>query len=319
MPGIAILLQGFCQHPLYADKMRANQSNSSEGLVFAFLGILMFSVSLPATRLAVPELGSVFVGLGRAIVAGILAGLLLWLRREPFPKAHQRLPLLISGLGVVIGFPLLTALALQHLPAIHGVVITGLLPACTAMIAVLRGHERVNKLFWLAVALGVFGVLMFAFVEGAGTPKSGDALLFGAVLLCALGYSEGGRLAKTIDGWRVISWSLVFWLPVVLIVVLLFPPKTLVVSSVAWLGFLYLSVFSMFIGFFAWYRGLALYGIARASQLQLLQPVFSMAWAVLLLGERIKPQTVWAAAIVIASVALSRLAISLGVTNNSPA
>jgi drug/metabolite transporter (DMT)-like permease len=280
-----------------------------EGMLYALVGIVAFSLSLVATRVAVPDMGGVFVGLGRALVAATLAGLVLLARGERFPGRQFVAPLLIVGVGVVAGFPIFTSLALQTVPAIHGVVIVGLLPAFTAVFAVTRGRERVTPLFWGAVALGVIGILVFAFTEGAGALRLEDAYLLAAVILGALGYAEGGRLSRDLGGWRVICWALVLSAPFLILPVLLNLPENFSrVSGVAWLGFAYVSAVSMFLGFFAWYHGMALAGIARSSQLQLLQPMLSVAWAALLLGERISWQTVIALVIVIGSVALSRLA-----------
>jgi drug/metabolite transporter (DMT)-like permease len=209
----------------------------------------------------------------------------------------------------VAGFPIFTSLALQSVPVIHGVVIVGLLPAFTAVFAVTRARERVPVLFWGAVLLGVIGIVIFAVTEGAGSLRLEDAYLLAAVILGALGYAEGGRLAKELGGWRVICWALVLSAPfLILPVVLNLPAGFSSVSPTAWLGFAYVSAISMFLGFFAWYHGMALAGIARSSQLQLIQPLLSVGWAALLLNEGIQPQTIVALVIVLMSVALSRMA-----------
>lgn len=288
--------------PPSAERIRA-------GFLWSFVGILAFSLTLPATRAAVPELGSTVVGLGRAIVAALLAaGLLLVVRERP-PERRYWGGLVIVALGVVIGFPLLTAFALQHVPAAHGAVVVGLLPAMTAVMAVLRGGEHPPPAFWLAVVAGVVAVLIFAVVQGAGRPQFADLLLLGAVVAAAIGYAEGGRLARDLGGWRVICWALLISAPVLIIPVALAVSQQggLHATPRAWLGFAYVSVISMFLGFFAWYRGLALGGIARVGQIQLVQPVMTMAWAALLLGEVIDLPTVLAGLLVIASVALTRL------------
>jgi drug/metabolite transporter (DMT)-like permease len=280
-----------------------------EGTLYALVGIVAFSMSLPATRVAVPELGGVTVGLGRALVAALLAGGVLLARGERFPERRFILPLLVTALGVVAGFPIFTSLALQSVPVIHGVVIVGLLPAFTAVFAVTRARERVPVLFWGAVLLGVIGIVIFAVTEGAGSLRLEDAYLLAAVILGALGYAEGGRLAKELGGWRVICWALVLSAPfLILPVVLNLPAGFSSVSPTAWLGFAYVSAISMFLGFFAWYHGMALAGIARSSQLQLIQPLLSVGWAALLLNEGIQPQTIVALVIVLMSVALSRMA-----------
>ncbi len=285
-----------------------NHKHDLEGTIYALLGILMFSMTLTASRVIVPVLGGTFVGLGRAVLAATLAAIVLISRREPFLERRYWRSICITALGIVFGFPLLSSLALKTIPAIHAVVITGLLPAMTATLAVIRTRERTSPLFWAAVALGVVGVLGFAVIEGAGKPQPADLLLFGAGLLGAVGYVEGGILAKEIDGWRVVSWALIFSLPFLIPPVLFSLPSSLPTQPIVWICFVYVGAISMYLGFFAWYKGLALAGIARSSALQVLQPLFSMVWAVLLLHEQLHVQTIFAAIIVIASATLSRFA-----------
>jgi drug/metabolite transporter (DMT)-like permease len=281
------------------------------GYLWGLLGVLAFSFTLPATKAAVPELGGTVVGLGRAIVAALLAAALLLALREKPPAREYWGSLVIVALGVVVGFPLLTAFALQHVPAAHGAVVVGLLPALTAVMAVLRGGERPPLAFWLACGAGVVAVLIFAVVQGAGRPQAADLLLLGAVLAAAIGYAEGGRLARELGGWRVICWALLLAAPVLIVpVAFAVMQQGLSASPKAWLGFAYVSVVSMFLGFFAWYRGLALGGIARVGQIQLVQPVLTLLWAALFLGEVIDLPTVLAAILVVASVALTRISWS---------
>lgn len=288
--------------------MNQDHKHDLEGTIYALLGILLFSMTLTATRVIVPVLGGTFVGLGRAVLAAILAAIVLIWRREKFLERRYWRSICITALGVVFGFPLLSSLALKTVPAIHAVVIVGLLPAMTATLAVIRTKERTTSLFWAAVALGVVGILIFAVIEGAGAPQPADALLFGAGLLGAVGYVEGGILAKEMDGWRVISWALIFSVPFLIPPVLLSLPSSIPTDPIVWLCFIYVGAISMYLGFFAWYKGLALAGIARSSALQVLQPIFSMAWAVSLLHEVLHVQTIFAAIIVIASATLSRFA-----------
>ncbi len=277
------------------------------GLVLGGLGVLGFSFTLPATRVAVAQLGGPFVGLGRALVAAGLAAAVLLVRRERPPARRHWGSLAIVVLGVVIGFPLFSALALRWVSAAHSAVIVGLLPAATAGMAVLRAGERPTLGFWLAGVVGLIAVLGFAATQGAGRPQPADALVLMAVALGGLGYAEGGALARELGGWRVICWALILAAPLVApVVVVLAARSGLAAGPGAWLGFAYVSVVSMFLGFFAWYQGLALGGIARVSQLQLAQPVLTIAWAALLLHESVGPGTVLAALFVLASVAASQ-------------
>ncbi|MCC7023035.1 MAG: DMT family transporter [Thermomicrobiales bacterium] len=283
------------------------------GYLLGFLGVLAFSVTLPATRAAVPELGGTTVGLGRAIVAALLAAALLVARRERPPGRRYWGGLAIVALGVVIGFPLLSAIALEFVPASHGAVVVGLLPAMTAVMAVARGGERPPLAFWLACLAGVVAVLIFAAVQGAGRPQAADLLLLVAVLAAGIGYAEGGKLSRDLGGWQVICWALLLAAPLLVVPVgLSIARHGLSASSGAWLGFAYVAVVSMFLGFFAWYRGLALGGIARVGQMQLLQPVLTLIWAALFLGEAIDLPTALAALLVVASVALTRLSWRAG-------
>ncbi|MGH7707486.1 MAG: DMT family transporter [Vulcanimicrobiaceae bacterium] len=277
------------------------------GVLLGLVGIIAFSLTLPATRVAVPQLGATFVGLGRAIVAAVLAGALLALRREPFPKRHA-LAIVTTGLGVVVGFPLFSALALRTVPAVHGAVIVGFLPAATAVFAVLRGGERPSAGFWLGSMLGLAAIVAFAEVQGAGSFRAADLFLVLAVAFAAYGYAEGGRISRELGGWRVICWALVLVAPLLLIPVAYDINKTGAphADAAGWIGFAYVAIVSMFLGFFAWYAGLARGGIARVGQLQLLQVPLTLIWGVLLLRERVTLITVVATCLVIASAALSQ-------------
>jgi drug/metabolite transporter (DMT)-like permease len=292
-------------------------SRSRRGLLWGGVGLLVFSVTLPATRAAVPELGAVPVGLGRGLVAALLAGLLLLALRDRVPARRHWPGLAVVALGVAVGFPLLSALALRSVPSSHGSVVIGLMPAATAVMAVFRAGERPRPLFWLGCAGGTLAVLLFAAAEGSGRPQATDLLLLGAVLLGGLGYAEGGRLAREIGAWRVICWALVFAAPVLAVPVLQSLPRNVgAVSGAAWLGFVWVSVGSAFLGFFAWYRGLALGGVARVGQLQLLQPALALGWSALLLGEPVTPREVTCSLLVVAAVATC---IRTGRTGRCPA
>lgn len=290
----------------------------TRGILWGLLGVVAFSLTLPATRVAVPEMGAVAVGLGRALVAAVLAGGLLLVRREPLP-ARRHLPgLVLVALGVVVGFPLCTALALREAPAAHAIVVIGLSPILTALVAVWRAGERPPRAFWPAAAAGAASVVAFAVLQGAHDVGHADAWLALAVALVAVGYAEGGRLAREIDGWRVISWALVLSAPVAALAVVLADPAPLrTASPAAWMALGYVGVVSMFLGFLAWYRGLALGGIARVSQVQLLQPLFSVAWAAMLLDEPVGLDVVLPAALVVACAAWSRRAATATAPNAS--
>jgi drug/metabolite transporter (DMT)-like permease len=273
-------------------------------VLLGFLGVLGFSGSLPATRVAVEELDASFVGLGRAVVAAVLGGLLLLVLRQPRPQRSQLGRLALVALGVVIGFPLFTAFALRELSSAHGAVIVGLLPAATAAMAVLRGGERPSRAFWLASGLGLVAVLAFAATQGAGLPTAADGLVLVAVAFGALGYAEGGALSRELGGWQTICWALVLSMPVVAPLALAAAVTgDLSGGAGAWAGFAYVSLVSMFLGFFAWYAGLARGGVAKIGQVQLAQPVLTLAVAAALLGEHVGVTTVIAALAVLASVA----------------
>lgn len=271
------------------------------------MGVLLFSFTLPATRLAVPELGGSWIGFGRIVIAGSLALLVLVLRREKIPDPRHWKGLVLVALGVVFGFPVLTSFALQTVPSSHGAVVVGLLPAATAIFAVLMVREKPRPLFWGVSLLGVVAVLIFAVTTGAGHLQPGDLLMLLAVLMAAMGYAEGGRLAREMDGWRVVSWALTLSLPFAALILMFLPLPPHMPSLPAWMGFFYVSVISMFLGFFAWYRGLALGGVARAGQVQLVQPVLTVVWSALLLGEKLEPATLGAALLVVGCAALSRI------------
>ncbi|MNB57506.1 putative DMT superfamily transporter inner membrane protein [compost metagenome] len=260
----------------------------TSGWINGFIGVVIFSGSLPATRMAVLEFDPVFLTVVRAAIAGVLAVVLLWLFRERRPARNQWLSLLIVALGVVLGFPLLTALALQHVTSAHSIVFVGLLPLATAIFAVLRGGERPRPVFWIFSMFGSALVVGFALAQGLTASPTGDLLMLAAILACGLGYAEGAKLSRTLGGWQVICWALVLSLPLMAVLsVWLAPASFNTISLSAWLCLGYVSLFSMLIGFVFWYRGLAQGGIAAVGQLQLLQPFFGLALAATLLHEQV--------------------------------
>lgn len=241
------------------------------GLAWGLLGVIIFSLTLPFTHVAVRTLDPVFVGAGRAVVAGALAAVLLLVTRSsPLGRRQLGSALVVAG-GVVIGFPVLTSLAMRDVPASHGAVVIGILPAATAVVAVLRGRESPSATFWVASLAGAASVIGFVVVGGGGSGAAGaDVLLLLAVVAAAIGYAEGGLLARRVGAWRTICWALVLALPVMVPLTIgsvLTNPVT--ADATGWLAFGYVSLFSMFLGFFAWYRGLAIGPIAAVSQIQL--------------------------------------------------
>lgn len=275
------------------------------GLLLGFVGVLAFSFSLPATRLAVEDLDPWFVAFGRAAFAAVLAAAYLAASRAPLPTAPQVRSLLVVALGVAVGFPLFTSLALQDRTAAHGAVVIALLPIATAIFAVLRAHERPTRRFWVSALAGTAAVLLFAATAGAGGPQLSDLLLLGAVASAGLGYAEGGGLSRTLGGPATISWALVLIFPLTLPIAIATSGPA---DTTAWLGFSYNAAISMYLGFFAWYAGLARGGVAKIGQVQLAQPILTLGWAALLLGEDVTLATVGAALLVLASVAATQRA-----------
>lgn len=259
---------------------------TANGWINGLIGVVIFSGSLPATRVAVMQFDPVFLTVARAAIAGILAMGLLLAFREKWPARHEIVPLIVVSLGVVVGFPLLTALALRHVTAAHSIVFVGLLPLATAIFGVLRGGERPKPAFWAFSSLGSALVAGFALSQGLTASPVGDGLMLAAIIACGLGYAEGAKLSRKLGGWQVISWALVLSLPITAVASALFMPPTFAgIQAPAWLSLGYVALFSMLIGFVFWYRGLAQGGIASVGQLQLLQPFFGLALAATLLHE----------------------------------
>lgn len=284
-------------------------SDETAGMLLGLVGVAMFSLTLPFTRMAVAGLDPAFVALGRAAVAALLAGAWLLFKRAPLPPRAALAPLAMVALGCVIGFPWLTSIALRTLPASHGAVLVGILPLATAAVSALRGNEKPSLGFWLTAVAGSAIVIGFALRQSGGSFHLADLLMLAAVGLGALGYAEGGRLSKTLGGEQVISWALLLSAPLVLPMLLWLWPESGQLAAAgarAWLGFAYISVISMFIGFFFWYRGMARGGIARVGQVQLLQPFLTLGGAWLLLGEPLEAANALFVLAVIAVVAIGR-------------
>lgn len=272
-------------------------------MLYGLAGVSAFGLTLPATRFVIPYLDPVFIGLGRALVAALVAGALLLGARQRWPARGQIGRLLVVGLGTVIGFPVLSAWAMESVPASHGGVVLGILPLMTAVASVFVSSDRPSLGFWLFGILGSALVVAYAVLEGAGGLQLADLALLGAVLSAAL----GGELARQLGGWQVMCWALVLMLPLIVAPVLWrMPAAPLALPGAVWAAFLYLALVSQLFGFFWWNKGLALGGVARVSQTQLLQPFITLAASVLLLREVITTETIVFAVLVVAVVGAGR-------------
>ena len=274
------------------------------GLFFGLIGVTAFGLTLPATRLAIVDLDPMFIGVGRSALAGLIAAALLLLTASRWPPRQTIVQLLMVACGVVLGFPLMSAMAMQTLPASHGGVMLGILPLMTAAIASQVTGERNRRRFWICSILAACVVIGYASKSGIDGWKSGDWWLLGAVILAAWGYALGGQLSKQLAGWQVICWALTLTLPLTIPLTFWFRPAEIAsISPLSWGGFVYLSLISQLLGFFAWNKGLALGGVTRVSQVQLLQPFITLMAAGWLLGERIESSTLLCALLVVALVA----------------
>jgi drug/metabolite transporter (DMT)-like permease len=286
------------------------------GLWWGLLGVLAFSFTLPFTRIAVESLSPLFIASGRAVIAAGLAAVALAATKQRFPSAAQWGRLALVAGGVVVGFPMLTSYALTTASAGHGAVVVALLPAATAIMVVLRTKERPARSFWTFAGLGAVAAVCFAALQSGGFGSLGiaDLLFFGAVAAAAVGYAEGGLLSRELGSWQTVSWALIVASPVMIaltgIAIAQEPPSA---APAQWLSFAYLAAVSMYLGFFAWYRGLAIGPMAQVSQVQLTQPVMTIAWAALLLGEPLTWTTVAGGLAVIACAALAVRARLAGV------
>lgn len=283
-------------------------STRIEGIFLGLLAVVAFSITLPATRFAVPELGAAFIGVGRGLVAGLLALAVVVALREPIPDRRHWKGLALVSAGVTIGFPLFSAFALRTLPSAHSAVVVGLLPAATAVMAVLLVHERPSVSFWIASGAGVVAVLLFAAAEGAGRPQFADLLLLIAVFGGALGYAEGSRIAKEIGGFRVILWALIICVPVLAVPTIWIIAREGLphASPAAWGCFAYVAVISQFLAFLPWYKSLVMAGVAYTSQLGLVQPVLTLFWSALWLHEHVGALTIAASVVVIGCAAATQ-------------
>ncbi len=279
------------------------------GLVLGCLGILGFSFSFPATKLALDGFDPWLVAFGRAALAGLLAGAYLAAVRAPVPGAGHRWRLLIVAAGVIVGFPLFTSIALVTSDSAHGAIVIAVLPGATALAAVARAGERPGPAFWLAAVAGLGIVLAFVLHEASGALTAADAFLLLGTACCALGYAEGGALSRELGGARTISWALVLSLPLtVLVTLIVAATSTAEPHATAILGLAYVAAISMFLAFFAWYAGLARGGVAKVGQVQLVQPLLTVLLSALVLGEALTPGMLPAGIGVLACVAATQRA-----------
>ena len=277
--------------------------DETKGMLLGLLGVIGFGLTLPATKLVIPYLDPIFMGLGRAVFASLFAAIFLFVFRQPFPRAKQIYQLLIVALGVVVGFPVLSSWAMLSVPASHGGVVLGILPLATAIIGVLIGEERPNLYFWVISSVGAGLVVLYSLIQGAGGIHIADVALLGAVISAAVGYAVGANLTKEIGGWQVICWALVFAFPFIIFPTIHYAPESLSnIPMNGYIGFLYLALISQLFAFFVWYKGLALGGIARVSQVQLLQPFITLFVSAIFLSEIIEMETIVFVLLVVSSV-----------------
>ncbi|PJN89598.1 DMT family transporter [Bacillus sp. mrc49] len=277
------------------------------GLLLGLVGVICFSLTLPATRIAVEHFGTTVVGLGRTVVAAMLVAVVLLIRKEKLPSPRQFKSLLIVAVGAVLGFPLLTSWAMEALPVSHGAVEVALLPLATAGFAMLRAGELPSLKFWLSSAFGSLAVIIYALHLGFGSLQYADLALLTAVIILGLSYAEGGKLAKELGSWQVIAWAIIIGAPFFIIPVALSMTTEMLHAPIqAWISFIYLAIVSQFLAYVAWYSGMAMGGIARVSQIQYLQPFLMILFATLFLNESITYFTIVIAVIVVLSVVFGK-------------
>jgi len=278
-----------------------------KGLFLGFIAVFVFGLTLPVTRFISPHFDPIFIGLGRAVLAALFATAFLAFYKSRLPSFEQSKLLFVVALGVVIGFPVLSAVAMQSLPAWHGGVVLGVLPLATAAASWVVSDERPSIGFWVIGSLGSMLVIAYSLLQGGGRFLLGDLALFLAVVSAAFGYAIGGKLSKELGGWQVICWALIIALPITLIPAIYYAPTDfdqLEFSTLA--GFLYLSLASQLFGFFIWYKAMAIGGVARVSQVQLLQPFITIMASAWVLSEAIDGHTYIFVIAVVAIVAIGK-------------
>ncbi|MEU1042098.1 DMT family transporter [Streptomyces sp. NPDC005907] len=285
------------------------RGDARTGTLLAALGVTAFSLTFPATAWGLEGFGPWSLVAVRSVLAALVAGGCLLALRVPLPGRRHWTGLAVVAAGVVLGFPLLTTLALETATTSHAAVVVGLLPLTTALLSAARTGARPSRTFWAAAFAGAAAVIAFTVQQSGGRLTGADAYLFGALLVCAAGYTEGGRLARVMPGWQVIGWALVLCLPLSVpgaLVALSYEPVHLTAHSVT--GLLWVAAGSQFLGLVVWYRGMAAIGVPKASQLQLAQPLLTLVWSVLLLGEHLTPAAPLTAAAVLVCIALTQRA-----------
>ena len=283
-------------------------NNESKGMILGFLGVVAFGLTLPATRFVVPYFDPIFIGLGRAVIASVIAAFILIATKQSKPTRKQLIQLSVVALGVVLGFPVLTAWAMETVPASHGGVVLGILPLATAVAAVIVSKEKPSVGFWIFSLIGSIVVVTYSLLQGFGSFQLGDLLLVGAIISAGLGYALGGKLSKELGGWQVICWALVISFPFIIFPAWMQAPEedfsNLPLNVL--LSFLYLALVSQLFGFFLWNKGLALGGIARVSQTQLIQPFVTLLASAFLINETVNLQTIIFAVLVVSIVAIGK-------------
>ncbi|MFI8518098.1 DMT family transporter [Streptomyces sp. NPDC085481] len=287
------------------------QRDTGRGTLLAGLGVVAFSLTFPSTVWGLESFGPWSLVAVRSVLAALIAGAFLLAGRVPLPERRHWAGLAVVAGGVVVGFPLLTTLALQTSTTSHAAVVVGLLPLTTATFAAIRTGRRPSRTFWFAAVAGAVVVLVFTLQQSGGALSTGDLYLFGALVVCAAGYTEGGRLARLMPGWQVVGWALVLCLPLMVVgaaVALAHEPVHLTAHGVV--GLVWVAAGSTFFGLYVWYRGMAAIGIPRASQLQLAQPLLTLFWSVTVLGEELSPAAPVAAGAVLVCIAVTQRAKS---------
>jgi len=277
------------------------------GILLGLLGVICFSLTLPATSVAVEYFGATFVGLGRGVIAAILVAIILIVKKVKLPTARQFKSLLIVSLGAVLGFPLLTSWAMTSLPVSHGAIELALLPLATAGFAMMRAGEIPSRKFWLSSIAGALAVIIYAIYLGLGQLHIADFALLATVVILGLSYAEGGMLAQELGSWQVIAWAIIMAAPFLIIPVYLNVSGEMLHAPLkAWISFLYLAIVSQFLAYVAWYGGMAMGGISRVSQIQYLQPFLMIIFAALFLHESITVFTIVIAIAVVLSVIIGK-------------